>query len=71
MIYTVKEFKIFGKYPARIWVDDKEMIGGIEIKTTRGIISKPLPRKTVEKYVKAIQKGKIKPIDEYPTDLDL
>jgi len=71
MIYKVKEFKMFGKYPAAIWVDDQRMTGEIEIKTTRGIISKPLPRKTVEKYIKAIQRGKIKPLDVYYTDLDL
>jgi len=63
-VYAVKEYKMFGKYPVTIWIDDEEMEGWMEIESYVGIRYKPLSRKTVKKYVKAIREGKIKPIED-------
>jgi len=71
MKYLVKEYKIFGKYDVEIWIDDIEVTAEKIIETPKRVIIKTLPRKTAEKYLKLLRSGKIKPLFEYVTDLDL
>ncbi len=71
MLYLVKRYKIFGKFEVEVWVDDFEEKGEKVIRGTKRVRVIPLPKKTVEKLLRDIERGKIKPIKSFITDADI